>query len=408
MMVGTEGTNHMDILNQLLAELTANEADMIAIRRHLHQQPEISFQEAATSQYIADFYQALDCTVSRVGDGFGLVIDINADKPGKKLAIRADFDALAVVEDNDLPFKSQNKGVMHACGHDAHTAYLMVLARELIKIKDDIPGAIRIIHQPAEEVAPGGAKGMIADGALAGVSDIIGVHVMTSIPTGTIAYHTKESQTGRSNFDIVITGAGGHASMPHLTNDAIVAASYFVTSLQTIVARRVDPFDTATVTIGSFDGAGSYNAIKDQVTLKGDVRMMKESTRVLIRDQIDTMAKGLATTFGVTVEVTYDDNYPVLFNAEELTNFAMTDIANQQLPEVQQVVDLGPQSPSEDFSYYGEVVPATFFYIGAQPQDGGNYPHHSPQFQMNEDSILIAAKAVATVAWHYFDDAVAR
>lgn len=377
MMVGTEETNDMTTLNQLLAELTADEADMIAIRRHLHQQPEISFQEAATSQYIADFYQGLDCTVSRVGDGFGLVVDINADKPGKKLAIRADFDALAVVEDNDLPFKSQNKGVMHACGHDAHTAYLMVLARELIKIKDDIPGAIRIIHQPAEEVAPGGAK-------------------------GTIAYHTKESQTGRSNFDIVITGAGGHASMPHLTNDAIVAASYFVTILQTIVARRVDPFDTATVTIGSFDGAGSYNAIKDQVTLKGDVRMMKESTRVLIRDQIDTMAKGLATTFDVTVEVTYDDNYPVLFNAEELTNFAMTAITNQQLPEVQQVVDLGPQSPSEDFSYYGEVVPATFFYIGAQPQDGGNYPHHSPQFQMNEDSILIAAKAVATVAWHYF------
>ncbi len=135
---------------------------------------------------------------------------------------------------------------------------------------------------------------------------------------------------------------------------------------------------------------------------------MKESTRVLIRDQIDTMAKGLATTFGVTVEVTYDDNYPVLFNAEGLTNFAMTAITNQQLPEVQQIIDLGPQSPSEDFSYYGEVVPATFFYIGAQPQDGGNYPHHSPQFKMNEDSILIAAKAVATVAWHYFDDAVAR
>ncbi|WP_301280198.1 M20/M25/M40 family metallo-hydrolase [Leuconostoc lactis] len=123
---------------------------MIAIRRHLHQQPEISFQEAATSQYIADFYQTLDCTVSRVGDGFGLVVDINPDKPGKKLAIRADFDALAVVEDNELPFKSQNKGVMHACGHDAHTAYLMVLARELIKIKDDIPGAIK-------DIIPGGA-----------------------------------------------------------------------------------------------------------------------------------------------------------------------------------------------------------------------------------------------------------
>lgn len=183
---------------------------------------------------------------------------------------------------------------------------------------------------------------------------------------------------------------------------------YLVPMLQTIVARRVDPFDTATVTIGSFDGTERYNAIKDQVTLKGDVRMMNESTRGLIRDQIEVMAQGLATTFGVTVDVTYDDNYPVLYNAEELTNFAMTAITDAQLPEVQQVIDLGPQSPSEDFSYYGQVVPATFFYIGAQPQDGGNYPHHSPRFKMNEASILITAKAVATVAWHYFDDATTR
>lgn len=393
----------MSFLNKLLIDLDNHEEEMIQIRRHLHEYPEISFQETETFTYIRNFYEDLECTVTNIGDGYGLIVDINNGKPGKKLAIRADFDALSLVEDNDLPFKSKNKGAMHACGHDAHTAYLMVLARELIKFKDEIPGSIRIVHQPAEEVAPGGAKGMIEAGALNNVDDIIGVHVMTSVDTGIIAYHTKESQTGRSNFDITITGVGGHASMPQLTNDAIVAASYFVTEIQTIISRRVDPFDTATVTIGSFEGDGSYNAIKDQVKLKGDVRIMKEETRSLVRKQIERIANGLEVTFGVTVRVNYDDNYPVLYNDEALTNNIITAIKNKSIPEIKEVLDLGPQNPSEDFSYYGQKIPASFFYIGAKPEDGGNYPHHSPLFMMNEDSILIASKSVAIAVASYFN-----
>lgn len=393
----------MSFLNKLLIDLDNHEEEMIQIRRHLHEYPEISFQETETSTYIRNFYEDLECTVTNIGDGYGLIVDINNGKPGKKLAIRADFDALSLVEDNDLPFKSKNKGAMHACGHDAHTAYLMVLARELIKFKDEIPGSIRIVHQPAEEVAPGGAKGMIEAGALNNVDDIIGVHVMTSVDTGIIAYHTKESQTGRSNFDITITGVGGHASTPQLTNDAIVAASYFVTEIQTIISRRVDPFDTATVTIGSFEGDGSYNAIKDQVKLKGDVRIMKEETRSLVRKQIERIANGLEVTFGVTVRVNYDDNYPVLYNDEALTNNIITAIKNKSIPEIKEVLDLGPQNPSEDFSYYGQKIPASFFYIGAKPEDGGNYPHHSPLFMMNEDSILIASKSVAIAVASYFN-----
>ena len=393
----------MSFLNKLLIDLDNHEEEMIQIRRHLHEYPEISFQETETSTYIRNFYEDLECTVTNIGDGYGLIVDINNGKTGKKLAIRADFDALSLVEDNDLPFKSKNKGAMHACGHDAHTAYLMVLARELIKFKDEIPGSIRIVHQPAEEVAPGGAKGMIEAGALNNVDDIIGVHVMTSVDTGIIAYHTKESQTGRSNFDITITGVGGHASTPQLTNDAIVAASYFVTEIQTIISRRVDPFDTATVTIGSFEGDGSYNAIKDQVKLKGDVRIMKEETRSLVRKQIERIANGLEVTFGVTVRVNYDDNYPVLYNDEALTNNIITAIKNKSIPEIKEVLDLGPQNPSEDFSYYGQKIPASFFYIGAKPEDGGNYPHHSPLFMMNEDSILIASKSVAIAVASYFN-----
>jgi len=333
----------MELLNKLLSNLTQCENEMIQIRRHLHQYPEISFQEKETFKYIINFYKELDCELKPIGKGFGIIIDIKGGKPGKTLALRADFDALAVYEDNDLSFKSVKLGVTHACGHDAHTAYLMILARELIKIKKDLPGIIRIVHQPAEEVSPGGAKGMIEAGALDGVDNMIGVHVMTTIKTGVIAYHNKESQTGRSNFTITVKGNGGHASMPQLSNDAIVGASYFVTELQTVISRRINPFDVGTVTIGSFDGAGSFNAIQDKVVLKGDVRMMKEATRKIIRDQVKQIAKGVEVTFGVKATVDYDDNYPVLYNSENLTHFVVDSLKEQDIAKVTDIVDLGPQ-----------------------------------------------------------------
>lgn len=390
----------MQIIQELLETLKSNEQEMINLRRYFHQHPEISFQEKETSKYIQEFYKTLDCTLTQKGEGYGFVVDIIGGKPGIKVALRADFDALAVYEENDLSFKSQNPGVMHACGHDAHTAYIMILAKALIQVKEQLPGSIRIIHQPAEEVAPGGAKGMIEDGALEGVDHVFGVHVMTGMETGTIAFHSAETQTGRSNFTIELQGRGGHAAIPQISNDAIIAGCYFVTQLQTVVSRRVDPFDTATLTIGSFDGVGTFNAIKDSVTLKGDVRVMKESTREMIERQIRQMAKGLELTFGVSTKVEYDNNYPVLYNDKKLTEFLVEVLKKEELADVTEVVDLGPQTPSEDFSYYGQVVPSTFFYIGAHPDEEGDYPHHSPRFKLNEKSLLIAAQAVGVVTLH--------
>lgn len=228
----------MNITTTLMQQLEKDEGEMIAIRRHLHQHPELSFQEKATAAYIKAYYEKLDCQITECGDGYGLIVDIIGEQCGKQLALRADFDALAVEEDNQLPFRSQVPGVMHACGHDGHTAYLMVLAKNLITLKDQLKGSIRIIHQPAEEVSPGGAKGMIADGCLTDIDHVLGVHVMSSMETGKIGYHSGETQTGRANFTLTIRGKGGHASMPQLANDAIVAGSYFVTQLQTIVSRR--------------------------------------------------------------------------------------------------------------------------------------------------------------------------
>lgn len=284
---------------------------------------------------------------------------------------------------------------MHACGHDGHTAYMMVLAKALIELKDQLRGRIRIIHQPAEEVSPGGAKSMLADGVLKGIDNVLGVHVMSSMPNRSIGYHLSETQTGRSNFSITFNGKGGHASMPQFSNDAIVAGSYFVTALQTVVSRRIDPFDTANVTIGSFDGSGSYNAIKQSVTLKGDVRVMKEDTRKTVREQIEKIAHG------VEADIDYDDNYPFLYNDPKLTEEMIKSIQDANLPEVKQIFDCGPQDPSEDFAYFAQGTPSCFFYVGCQTADGKDHPHHSPGFLMNEDCLLIAGEAVGTAALSY-------
>lgn len=391
----------MDLQNELMHHLEDSEDEMIEIRRYLHAHPEISFKEKQTAAYIKKFYRDLDCQITDYGDGYGFVVDIDSGHSGPKLGLRADFDALAIQEDNDLSFKSQVPGVMHACGHDGHTAYLMVLAKHLIALKDRLKGSIRIIHQPAEEVSPGGAQSMIADDVLKNVDNMVGIHVMSSMETGMIGYHFGETQTGRSNFTVKFTGKGGHASMPHLSNDAIVAGSYFVTALQTIVARRINPFDTASVTIGSFDGVGSYNAIKESVTLKGDVRVMKESTRKLVRKQIEQIIHGVESMFGVTAELDYDDNYPVLVNDPKLTDQVVTSLKAANLPEVTEVSDCGPQDPSEDFAYFAQKVPSCFFYVGCMTDDHANHPHHSPDFMMNEKCLLIAAKAAGTVTLNY-------
>ncbi|KRM11647.1 amidohydrolase [Paucilactobacillus suebicus] len=391
----------MSVQETLMQKLKNDENEMIEIREYLHEHPELSFQEKNTSAYIKKYYENLDCTVTDYGDGYGFAVDIDSGKPGPKLALRADFDALAVQEDNDLPFKSQTPGVMHACGHDGHTAYMMVLAKNLIMLKDQLKGSIRILHQPAEEVSPGSAQSMIKDGCLAGVDNILGVHVMSSMPIGMIGYHHKESQTGRSNFTLTFTGKGGHASMPHLSNDAIVAGSYFVTALQTVVSRRINPFDTASVTIGSFDGVGSYNAIKESVTLKGDVRIMKEDTRKTVRQQIEQIVHGVESMFGVSAKLDYDDNYPVLYNDSQLVDQVIESLKQAKIPEIKMIEDCGPQDPSEDFAYFAQQVPSMFFYVGCQTADGANHPHHSPDFMMNEDCLIIAAKAVGTATLDY-------
>lgn len=389
--------------SELMRRLEAKEQRIIDIRRHLHEHPELSFEEQETAAYIEAFYKGVpvDSVETDFGGHRGIVVTINGAKPGKTIAIRADFDALPIQEETGLPFASKNEGVMHACGHDGHTAYMLVLAETVAELKDQLAGTVKVIHQPAEEMPPGGAIGMIQAGVLNGVDAVFGIHVMSTMETGKIFYRSGNTQTGRARFKLIVQGKGGHGSSPHMANDAIVAASSFVMNCQTIISRRMDPFDTAVVTIGSFDGKGQFNVIKDAVTLEGDVRTMSQASRELVEAEVRQFAKGLEASFGVDTDLEYENDYPVLYNDPDATARVRDALVQAAIPEVDAITETAPQPPSEDFAYYLQEKPGCFFYVGAKP--GGNqwYPHHHPKFEIDEKSLLISAKAMAAVVAAY-------
>ena len=392
------------MLEHLFNKLNDKEEEMIAIRRYLHENPELSFEEEQTAKYIADFHQDKDAIVETNIGGeniHGIKVTIDSGNPGKTLALRADFDALPIKEDTGLEFSSKNEGIMHACGHDAHTAYLMILAECLIEMKDKLNGKIVIIHQPAEEKPPGGAQYLIKDGILDGVDNVIGVHVMSTMPANNVYYREGNVQSGRNFFKLKITGKGGHGSSPHLANDPIVAASSFVMSIQTIVSRRLNPFDMGVISIDSFDGKGQFNIIKNEVELEGDVRGMNDDALELMENEIKRIAHGLEAMYGVDCDLQYTNDYPVLYNDPSLTKQVVQSIESANIPEVNEVIRCEPQPPSEDFAYYAEELPSTFFYVGASPKDKETYAHHHPKFNIDESAMLIAAKTVAAATVDY-------
>jgi len=390
------------LVKELFEKLDQKYEKMVEIRRHLHMYPELSFEEKETSKYIANFYKNKGVDVKTNVGGYGVVVTIDTKKPGKTIALRADFDALPIEEENTFEYRSKNPGVMHSCAHDGHTAYLMVLAQTLIEMKDKLVGKIVIIHQPAEETPPGGSIQMIKDGVLEGVDNVFGLHLMSQMDFGKIFYHKGETQQARAKFDIKIQGVGGHGSSPHEANDAIVCASYMVTALQTIISRRLNPFMSGVVTIGSFTGEGSFNIIKDSVTLTGDVRTMSEKAKVMIEEEVNRIAKGIGEAFNCGIEVDYKNDYPVLYNDPELTQFVVDTLEKVKIDNVIAVEDSGPMAPSEDFSYYTKERPCVFYYIGAKPQ-GEAYPHHHPKFDFDERAMLIAGKSLGAVVLSYFN-----
>jgi amidohydrolase len=388
------------MLQDLYEKLDQSYPEMVEIRRYLHMHPELSFQEVNTSQYITDFYNNLGIPVRSEVGGNGVVATIKGGKPGPTVALRADFDALPIQDEKNVPYKSKIPGVMHACGHDGHTATLLVLAKIMNEFKDEVSGNIVLIHQHAEEYAPGGAIAMIKDGCLDGVDAIFGTHLWATEPTGVISSRVGPIMAAADRFEISIQGSGGHGAQPHKTKDSIVIASQFVVNLQQIVSRRVNPIDPAVVTVGNFEAKNAFNVIADSAKLVGTVRTFSEDVRNQIETEIEQVLKGTCYTSNASYEYLYERGYPAVVNHKEETELLAT--AAQNVPGVSKVIESEPHMGGEDFSYYLQHVKGSFFFTGAKaPGVEQPFPHHHPKFDFDENAMLIAAKTLAEVAFAY-------
>lgn len=390
-------------MEKLFEILEGSFDEMVEIRRYLHENPELSYHEVHTPKYIADYHRALGHEVREGVGGRGVVAKLQGAKPGKTVALRADFDALAIQEQNDLPYKSKVDGVMHACGHDGHTATLLVLAKALNKLQSEIEGTIVFIHQFAEEIAPGGAIAMIEDGCLEGVDVIFGTHLWATEPLGKILIKDGPIMAAADAIDITVKGKGGHGANPNDTKDSIVIAAQFITNLQQLVSRRVKPVEPAVVSIGHIEALNPFNVIADSVKMKGTVRTFDEHTRTLLEKEVEEVLKASCYLTKAEYEYRYSRGYPAVINHEVETKF-LVDIV-PQVKGVEELQICEPFMGGEDFAYYLQHVPGAFFFTGAQnPEWEETFPHHHPKFNIDERSLLIAANMLGAATLNYFKE----
>lgn len=382
---------------QLFEKLDLAYEDMVIIRRHLHMNPELSFQEVKTAQYIYDFYAQLGIEVKAGVGGNGVVARVHGGRPGKTVALRADFDALPIQDEKEVSYKSTVSGVMHACGHDGHTATLLHVAKAIHEIQENLAGEYVFIHQHAEEFAPGGAISMIEDGCLEGVDVIFGTHLWSLTPFGSIEYLAGPVMAAADRFEISIHGAGGHGAAPHQTKDAVLIGSQLVMNLQQLVSRRVNPIESAVLSIGSFIADNAFNVIANSAKLGGTVRTFNPEVQNLMEREMKRMIDGVALSNDCTIEFNYFRGYPAVVNHAAETEFIKT--VAESIPNVTSVVECNPQMGGEDFGYYLEKIPGTFFFTGAKPENP--YPHHHPKFDFDERAMLLAAKTLGAAAIDY-------
>ncbi|WP_347723285.1 M20 family metallopeptidase [Lysinibacillus capsici] len=390
-------------MEKLFTLLDANYNEMVGIRRHLHEYPELSFEEVETPSYIATFHRELGHVVREGVGGRGVVAILRGRKPGKTVALRADFDALAIQEENDVPYKSKIAGKMHACGHDGHTATLLGLAKALNTMRDQIEGNVVFIHQHAEEVAPGGAKPMIEDGCLEGVDVIFGTHLWAPTPLGEILVKDGAIMAAADKVEITVQGKGGHGAEPHHSIDAVTLASQFVVNAQQLVSRRIDPLKSAVLTIGHFEAINPFNVIADRVVLAGTIRTFEEEVRIQMEQELEAVLNATCLAFGASYEYRYTRGYPPVYNHQRETEF-LAQLAST-VPGVDQVITCPPFMIGEDFAYYLEKVPGTFFFTGAKkPEWETAYPHHHARFDFDERAMLIAAKTLGKATLTYLKE----
>jgi amidohydrolase len=384
-------------IRELTAELFTQ---VVQHRRHLHQNPELSYQEEQTASYVADRLNELGLICTKGVGGHGLVAHIPGRNPDRALvALRADMDALPIQEENEVEYRSNRPGIMHACGHDAHTASLLGVAGILSRLTDAFEGTVRLIFQPAEERLPGGASLMIRDGVLKNPvpSAVVGQHVMPLIPAGKVGFRSGMYMASADELRLVFKGKGGHAAQPHQNIDPIMACAQTLVALQQVVSRHAHPATPSVLSFGRIQAEGTYNVIPNEVEVLGTFRTLDEIWRYRAHDLIRQVAEGTAAALGAGCEVHINVGYPCLNNHPGLTD-RLRDAARSYLGE-EQVVDLDLWMAAEDFAYYGQHANACFYRLGTRNEDKGiTAPVHTPRFDIDEEALRTGAGLMSWLA----------
>jgi amidohydrolase len=382
---------------------------LVAQRRDFHMHPELSNREERTSRVVAERLRALGLTDVKTGVGkYGVTALLVGGKPGPVVAVRADMDALPITEVNDVPYKSQTPGVKHACGHDVHTTVELGVAEVLSKMKEDVHGTVKFIFQPAEEGAPtgeeGGAKLMIKEGALENPrpAAIFGLHTEPNVQAGQIGYHVGPAMASSDTFSITIRGKASHGAQPQLGVDAVVVASQVVLALQNIRSRRIDPLEPLVITVGTINGGTRFNVVAGEVKMTGTMRTFNEQVRdrsiALMRETL----QNVTAAYGATFELNMEDSNFVTYNEPSLVEETLPTI--RRVVGAENAVTLKPFMPAEDFSAYQKVVPGFYYFLGVGNRAKGiTAGWHTPDFDVDEESLVVGVKVMSNVLLDYLD-----
>ncbi len=374
--------------------------EVISLRRHLHANPELSYQEFTTAKFIASTLRSFGINSQEGVAGTGVVALIEGKNPSKKIiALRADIDALPITELNTVEYQSKNIGVMHACGHDVHTSSLLGTAKILNEIKAQFEGSIKLIFQPGEEKNPGGASIMIKEGVLKNPapSSIIGQHVFPLLPVGKIGFREGKYMASSDEIYLKVIGKGGHGATPELTIDPVVIASHIIIALQQIISRNASPKQPTVLTFGKITANGATNIIPDEVNIAGTFRALNEKWRAEGLKRIKKMAEGMAESMGGKCEVDIHHGYPYLENNPALTQSIKQ--AAEEYVGKENVVDIDLTLGSEDFAYYSQIIPASFYRLGTRNEAKKITSYvHTPTFDIDEDALKISTGLMAWMA----------
>jgi len=384
----------------LKSRILALKDHLVELRRHFHMYPEIGYDLERTSSFVARYLKDLGLEVKEHVAKTGVVAVLRGAKPGKTILLRADMDALPLQDLKQVSYKSRIDGAMHACGHDGHTAMLLVAAKLLCDVKERLSGNVKFVFQPCEEkFPPGGALPMIEQGVLENptVDAAFGIHLWTLLPAGTIGIRAGTIMAAADEFHVNITGRGGHGAQPHLCKDPIVISSHLIQMLQTLISRETDPLDSAVITVGKIESGTAFNIIPETAHLEGTVRTLSEQTQKSIQLGMRRIVEGVEKAFDVKCELDYRVGPPPVVNDLEMTKLAQS--VAELVVGKENVIEVEPSMGGEDMSFFLKKVPGVFCFVGASnPEKGIDKPHHSPYFDIDEDALLIGTQMHVEIA----------